>query len=180
MDDQPSRAEAKSGPYFISATASLAEQRPRTLKAGDVFALFGHSGDATDGPGSAEGIYYHDTRYVSRIALRIAGLVPMLLSSAVSTDNAMLTCDLTNPDLVAADTALEHGQIHIRRAKFLWDGACYERLTIRNFLRTGRFVTIEIDFAADFADLFEVRGMQRTRRGHSLPPMVDGARAILA
>jgi glycogen debranching enzyme len=180
MDDQPSRAEGKSGPYFISATASLAEQRPRTLKAGDIFALFGHSGDATDGPGSAEGLYYRDTRYLSRIALRVGGSSPMLLSSAVSTDNAMLTCDLTNPDILAAEQRLEHGQIHIRRAKFLWRGACYERLTVRSFLRERRRIAIEIDFAADFADLFEVRGMQRARHGQNLPPQIDGGRVLLA
>ena len=180
MDDQPSRAEGKSGPYFISATAPLAEQRPRTLKAGDIFALFGHSGDATDGPGSAEGLYYRDTRYLSRVALHIGGVPPMLLSSAVSTDNAMLTCDLTNSDLLAAAPPLEHGLIHIRRAKFLWRGACYERLTVRSFLQASQRITVEIDFAADFADLFEVRGMHRPRRGRSLPPQIDGARALLA
>ena len=180
MDDQTSQPSGKSGPYFISATASLTEQRPRTLKAGDIFALFGHSGDATDGPGSAEGIYYRDTRYLSRIELRIGGLIPMLLSSAVSTDNAMLTCDLTNPDLEEASERLDHGQIHIRRAKFLWGGACYERLTVHNFLQVGQRVTIEIGFAADFADLFEVRGMQRAKIGRSLPPLVDGAQTVLA
>ncbi|MGH7160012.1 MAG: glycogen debranching N-terminal domain-containing protein, partial [Acetobacteraceae bacterium] len=94
-----------SGPFYISATGSLAEQRPRTLKAGDIFAVFGHSGDATDGPGSAEGIYYRDTRYLSRIALSINGARPLLLSSAVSDDNAMLTCDLANPDLHTESSA---------------------------------------------------------------------------
>jgi glycogen debranching enzyme len=180
MDDQPSRPEGKSGPYFISATASLAEQRPRTLKAGDIVALFGHSGDATDGPCSAEGLYYRDTRYLSRVTLRVCGTTPMLLSSAVSTDNAMLTCDLTNPDMLASEPELEHGQIHIRRAKFLWHAACHERLTLRSFLQQSRRITIEIDFAADFADLFEVRGMHRARHGRSLPPQIDGERVLLA
>jgi len=178
MDDH--RPAGASGPYFISATASLSEQRPRTLKDGDTFALFGHAGDATAGPGSAEGLYHRDTRYLSRVQLSFAGAPLMLLSSAVSTDNAMLTCDLTNPDMPAATPFLEHGQIHIRRAKFLCDGTCHERLTIRSYAPGTTHVTLDIDFAADFADLFEVRGMTRPRRGQLLATRLEAAQAVLA
>ncbi len=185
MNDTPhARAEGSPGAYFISATASLAEQQARTLKHGDTFALFGRSGDATDGPGSAEGIYHRDTRYLSRIVLRIGGLSPMLLSSAVSSDNEMLSCDLSNPDLPEqADDlpfGMEHGQIHIRRAKFLWRGTCYERFSVRSFLAEPSRLRLHIDFAADFADLFEVRGMKRARRGKMQVPLVTSACATLA
>ena len=84
--------------FFIPATASLAERRPRTLKHGESFAVFDHSGDAIAGPGSPEGLYYRDTRHLSHLYLTINGLRPILLSSAVRDDNTMLTCDLTNPD----------------------------------------------------------------------------------
>ena len=168
------RAYGSPGAYYISASASLAEAQARTLKNGDTFAVFGHAGDAIDGPGGAEGIYYHDTRYLSRIVLRFAnGAVPMLLSSAVSHDNAMLTCDLSNPDLPADGDVLPHGlargEIHIRRAKFLWRETCYERLSIRSFSpEQTREFRLVVGFAADFVDLFEVRGMQRTRHGRML------------
>ncbi|HUC17343.1 MAG TPA: amylo-alpha-1,6-glucosidase [Acetobacteraceae bacterium] len=180
MDDQPNRSENASGPYFISATASFAEARPRALKAGDTFAVFGHDGDATPGEGSAEGIYHRDTRYLSRLALTIAGMAPMLLSSAVSSDNAMLTCDLANPALKLPSAAIEHGQIHIRRSKFLWNGSCYERLTVRNFSLVPLRITLEIAFAADFVDLFEVRGSQRTRHGSLHAPELTAGCAFLA
>lgn len=181
MDDQPTpRAEGASGPYFISATASLAEQRPRTLKAGDTFALFGHCGDATAGFGSAEGVYHRDTRYLSRMTLSLAGMAPMLLSSAVSSDNTMLTCDLTNPNMLDLAPCLEQGQVHIRRAKFLLNGACHERLTLRSYAASPVRLAIEIAFGADFADLFEVRGMTRVRRGKLQPPRIEDGRALLA
>ena len=180
MDELPSRPESASGPYFISATASFAEGRPRTLKAGDTFAVFGHDGDATAGPGSAEGVYHRDTRYLSRLGLTIGGVAPILLGSAVSSDNAMLTCDLSNPALGEGPDALDHGQVHIRRAKFLWDGACYERLTVRNFSRAPRRINLEIGFGADFVDLFEVRGTKRARRGKLEAPRAEGGRVVLA
>ncbi len=183
-DTQLARAEGSPGAYFISATASLAEQQARTLKHGDTFALFGRSGDATDGPGGAEGIYHRDTRYLSRLMLRIEGLAPMLLSSAVSSDNAMLSCDLSNPDLPDKSGDLpygmEHGQIHIRRAKFLWRGACHERLSVRSYLAEPSRITLTIAFGADFADLFEVRGMKRTRHGEMQAPEITQTAVTLA
>jgi glycogen debranching enzyme len=181
MDEHtPHRAEGAAGPYFISATASLAEQRPRTLKAGDMFALFGHRGDATAGPGGAEGIYFRDTRYLSAMVLSLGGVPPMLLSSAVSTDNAMLTCDLTNPDMADLVPCLNQGQIHLRRAKFLWNAACHERLTVRSYAPERLRISLEVAFAADFADLFEVRGMSRRQRGKMSPPDVGNDRVLLA
>ncbi len=180
MDKLPSRPEDRPGPYFISATASFAEAEPRMLKAGDTFAVFGHDGDATPGEGSAEGIYHRDTRYLSRLTCTIAGSAPILLGSAVSNDNAMLTCDLTNPALGAAPDILEQGQIHVRRARFLWRGTCYERLTVRSFARAPRRLALEIGFAADFADLFEVRGTRRARRGRLEAPLVEAASVTLA
>ncbi|MGH7056388.1 MAG: amylo-alpha-1,6-glucosidase [Acetobacteraceae bacterium] len=181
MDDQPAPwSERGAGPFYISATASLIDQRPRTLKAGDTFAVFGHAGDATAGPRSAEGIYHRDTRYLSRIEIRVNGVRPVLLSSAVSDDNAMLSCDLTNPDLGdARNGGLERGEIHIRRAKFLHSGACHERLVIRNFSEAELHVTLAIGFDADFSDVFEVRGKLRHRHGTRRPAQLAPAEARL-
>lgn len=89
--------------FFIPATASLHERRPRTLKYGNSFAVFDHSGDAISGPGSPEGLYHCDTRYLSHLYLTINAMRPILLSSALRDDNAMLTCDLTNPDFFGDD-----------------------------------------------------------------------------
>ena len=42
---------------------------------------------------------------------------------------------------------------------------CYERLAVRNFDTQPRRLRLGLPFAADFADLFEVRGTTRERRG---------------
>jgi glycogen debranching enzyme len=164
------------GQFVIPATGSLHELRPRTLKHGDTFAVFDHNGDAIGAPGSTDGIYHRDTRYLSHLFLTIDGLRPILLSSTVRDNNAMLTCDLTNPDLgeASGQPALAHDLIHIRRSRFLWNGGCYERMAIRNFNDKARRVCIELGFAADFVDLFEVRGTVRTRRGEHQKPILDG------
>ena len=159
--------------FFIPASASLQERRPRTLKHGDTFAVFDHNGDALAGPGSPEGIYHRDTRYLSHLYLTLDGTRPMLLSSTLRDDNAILTCDLTNIGICDSEgrLVLEHDLIHVRRSRFLWDGACYERLMVRNYSTAPHKVRVEIAFAADFADLFEVRGTRRKRRGTLKPPV---------
>jgi glycogen debranching enzyme len=163
------------GQFVIPATGSLHELRPRTLKHGDTFAVFDHNGDAIGAPGSTDGIYHRDTRYLSHFFLTIDGLRPILLSSTVRDNNAILTCDLTNPDLndAAGKLSLAHDLIHIRRSRFLWNGGCYERMAIRNFHDAARRVRIELGFGADFADLFEVRGTVRKHRGEHRKPEVE-------
>jgi glycogen debranching enzyme len=153
--------------FYIPAAASLQERRPRTLKYGDVFAVFDHNGDATAAPGSPEGIYYRDTRHLSHFSLAIDNARPILLSSTLRDDNATLTCDLTNPDLVGGDNdlVLGHDLIHIRRSRFLWETACFERVALMNFDDEPHTVKLTLGFAADFADLFEVRGARRKRHG---------------
>ena len=167
--------------FYIPATTSLQERRPRTLKHGDTFAVFDHNGDILQGPGSPEGLFHADTRRLSLCRLTIGGLRPLLLSSTLRADNATLTCDLTNPDLFERGRlVLERDVIHVRRTKFLWEGACYERLVIVNHSTEPRRVRLELSFAADFADLFEVRGNRRERRGIVHAPVVRPDRLILS
>ncbi|WP_337877221.1 amylo-alpha-1,6-glucosidase [Elioraea sp.] len=153
--------------FYIPATTSLAERRPRTLKHGDMFGLFDPDGDIAEGEGSPDGLYFRDTRVLSRLTLTIEGRRPIHLSSRVSDDNHLLTVDLTNPDILDADgrLVLPRDVIHLMRTRFLHDGTCFERLRLENFDSTPREVELAIAFAADFADLFEVRGHRASGRG---------------
>ena len=96
-------------------------------------------------------------------------------------DNATMTCDLSNPDLYDGEghLRLEHDRIHVRRSRFLWDAACFERLSVCNFDDQPHRLVLEINFSADFADLFEVRGTRRARRGETVPPKFISAGVIL-
>jgi glycogen debranching enzyme len=168
--------------YVIAAAASLQDLRPLVLKYGDCFAVFDHNGDAISGPRSAEGLYYRDTRHLSHLSIAFDGARPMLLSSTLRDDNATLTCDLTNPDMFDAKGRLiiQHDLIHVRRTRFLWKAACFERLNIRNFDDRPRRIQLGIGFAADFADLFEIRGSHRERRGEIHAPEVGRTQTTLS
>ena len=125
------------------------------------------------------GIFHNDTRYLSGVQLLIDGQRPLLLSSAVENDNVVLTVDLSNPDIYQGHAiVLPREILHMRRSKFLWHGACYERIAIHNFDARPQKCWLTINFAADFADLFEVRGIQRKRRGDITCAVIGGAKTI--
>lgn len=160
--------------HLIPASDSMLERPRRTLKHDDLFGVFDMNGDAIHSPDGPDGLFYCDTRHLSHLHLTVNGTRPMMLSSTLRDDNVLLTCDLTNADIhdKQGRLVLEHDLIHLSRSRFLWNATAYERLHIRNFDEKSHRITIEMGFAADFADLFEVRGMQRPRRGTVHPPEV--------
>jgi glycogen debranching enzyme len=144
--------------------------------------VFDTNGDIVGGKDSPDGLYYRDTRYLSRLELRLCGKRPMVLSSTVRNDNAGLSCDLTNPDLHSpgGETLIENDRIHLRRSRFLWDGVCYELLAVRNFDTKPHRLKVELGFAADFCDLFEVRGNKREANGRYEAPRIGSVDVLLA
>jgi glycogen debranching enzyme len=149
-----------------TAPSAAGDSRTRVLKQGDSFAVFNRYGDIVSGMDSAYGIYRHDTRFLSRFELRLNQHRPIALSSHMREDNASLRVDLANPDVIVPGGGLMRRElVHINRLIFLWGGAAYERLLVHNFALEPYALTLGIHFAADFADLFEVRGEKRNRRG---------------
>lgn len=163
--------------FYIAANASLADRKRWTLKHGDTFALFDHFGDVVaDGP---DGIFHHDMRFLTRSALRIEGQQPLLLSSAMQSNNIVLSVDLTNPDLMRNDElVLAKDSIHVARAIFLWHATCYELLALRSFDNTPRRIRLALSFDADFADLFEVRGFRRRSERGEVSRTVPDERSL--
>jgi glycogen debranching enzyme len=168
-------------PYSVSAAVSISERRYRTLKNGDTFGVFDHGGDILSVGGGADGLYHHDTRYLSRFDLMLNGMRPLLLSSTLGPDNVMLTSDLSNASTADLGVgALDQGVLHVQRSVFLGDGTCHGRLAIHNFRSLHSRVRLELCFEADFADLFEVRGMRREHRGKRLPTVLARDRVTLS
>src|SRR5207248_11641950 len=59
------------------------------------------------------------------------------------------------------------------RSRFLWQGVCYEEIKIVNYGLAPLIIPMRIDVGADFADIFEVRGTRRERRGGRLDDEVQ-------
>lgn len=173
----PDRSEE--APFYIPATASATRPR-RTLKYGDTFGVFDSHGDIGASAGGPDGLFHADTRYLSRLELLVNGLQPLLLGSNLRDDNAAFTVDLTNPDLYFNDRLLlPKDTVHIVRTLFLWRGLAYQRIRLRNYGDRRVAIRLTLMFDSDFADLFEVRGIRRERRGTLVRRTFGVDRAIL-
>jgi glycogen debranching enzyme len=152
-------------PFYIPATATSTRLR-RVLKHDDTFAVFDSHGDIGTTPGGPDGVYFDDTRFLSRLEMSLNGMQPLLLGSNIRDDNALLAVDLTNPDIYFENRLLlAKDTIHIVRTVFLWRGTAYQRIALRNHGERAIGINLSLTFGNDFADLFEVRGMRRPRRG---------------
>ena len=159
--------EAPAPQFAIAVSATLQQRRTRTLKHGDTFAVFDHRGDIGGEPGNPEGLYHRDTRMLSQLQLLLEEARPLLLSSMTQDDNAVFTADLSNPDLLEdGKIALRRENIHLNRMKFIWNGACYERLVVRNFSDRPLELAFDVPLRVGLRGPFRGAGRapQRARR----------------
>ncbi len=167
--------------YYVRASSALADDRTRVLKYGDTFAVFNRYGDIEAFGPSQFGLFHAESRHLSRFAMRINQQQPLLLSSTIRDDNAFLSVDLTNLDSpVNGEESLPRGTVHIFRSHFLWEASCYEHVRLLNYGLQPVRISLLLQFEADFADIFEVRGTKRARRGQRLPDQVEGDAVTLA
>ena len=164
--------------YHIEATESLVERTLRTLKHNDLFAVFDSQGNFAGGTLGPDGLFYKDTRFLSEFTVRLGGAEPLQLGSVLLDDNGAMVVDLTNADLHTAKGRvwLHRESVHVSRFKFLNDSSSFERIRLRSYGPIGRTISVDLNFDADFADLFEVRGTRRTARGtKTMTRLSDGA-----
>jgi glycogen debranching enzyme len=157
--------ETPETPFYIPGTGSSTRPR-RTLKQGDCFAVLDSHADIGVTPGGPDGIFFCDTRYLSHLEILLNGSQPLLLGSNVRDDNSILTVDLTNPDIfIDQKLSQPKDALHVVRTFFLLRGVAYQRLRMHNHGNRPFDVRLSVAYGSDFADLFEVRGLRRKRRG---------------
>src|SRR5205823_2467400 len=75
---------------------------------------------------------------------------------------------------------IARGALHIFRTKFLLEGICYDRIRVSNFSLRPIPVTVLFQIESDFADIFEVRGARRERKGTRLATQLKADEMVLA
>jgi len=143
------------------------------LKHGNLFLLTDPFGDIhPDSRGL--GLYDLDTRVLSCAVLRINGVRPTLLR-AQSAANHISTIQLTNPEL-RRDPAIKSNKqdalalraISVMRRRWIAGGLA-ERIEVTNYSATTQRIELDLQLDVDDADIFEVRGRVRDRRGTFRP-----------
>jgi glycogen debranching enzyme len=124
------------------------------------------------------GLYAGDTRVLSRLELRIDGHRPLVLRTGTAA-GFRNTIQMTNPDLARnplekgdAAAMLARQSLGIVRERSISDGLD-ERVRIHNYTMHPERCQVTLALDADFADIFEVRGVRRPARGERAPATVE-------
>jgi glycogen debranching enzyme len=160
--------------FYIHARSSLFDIQTRVLMRGDVFAVFDRYGDLRALGAGGHGLFYNESRHLSKSVLRLANGSLLLLGSMVTEDNARLIVDLSNSELESpGGRRLLPRAVHVQRTKFLRENECQEGIRVRNYslLPVGLELVLEVE--ADFADIFEVRGHPSKKPRQLLSPEID-------
>ena len=167
--------------YYVLASSGATTGASRVLAHAQSFAVFDTTGDIAVSPLEALGLFYRDTRFLSRFELLIDAKAPCFLNSYLSDDNAELLINLTNPHLRERDGAISVARtsIQLERSWVLVDAALYHRITARNYTRERVRFPLDLSFGSDFADLFEVRGVKRKHKGKRARTRVTRGAVVL-
>ncbi|HJP65915.1 MAG TPA: amylo-alpha-1,6-glucosidase [Actinomycetota bacterium] len=146
--------------------------RVLSIKEGETFLYSDTEGNLNDRAEFGLGLYHRDSRFLSHFFMTVSGRTPVLLSSSAER-SYMSHIDLTNPDLRDGDGAVTVPQqtLNIRRTRAI-RGRLFERVRVKNYNPHRAQVMLQFALAADFADIFEIRGMFREERGRLHPPVV--------
>jgi glycogen debranching enzyme len=129
------------------------------------------------------GLYLGDTRVLNRYEMRINGARPVVLRTGGGAGYGG-SIQLTNPDIARnpiekgdANNILQRQSLGIVRERLLSDGLG-ERIRIQNYTMHPERCRLTLRVDADFADIFEVRGVAREKRGERLPDVRDEDRVV--
>jgi glycogen debranching enzyme len=168
-------------PYYIRASATTSDIPRLVVKCDDAFCVLDHHGDLPALPESEFGFYVSGTRFLRTLELTVHGQRPLRLRAAVSEDGRQVAVDMTNPDLCHGEIVVLKGRtLRLARRLSLEPGALEQSLAVENFGVRPHELVLTWHYAADFADVFEVRGMIRDRRGELQPPVVESSGVRLA
>jgi glycogen debranching enzyme len=162
-----------------SVTPPLDIREVQTIKHDRVFLCCDRYGDIPRGNAAALGLYFMDTRFLSRYELRIDGERPVFLHAEADRNYSMLVETTRRVPVIDPTGTARTDNVSISRQRWV-EGGMQETIRVRNFSARQRRVRIDLSFAADFLDLFEVRGWAREGRGEMLGPEVGTDRVRLA
>ena len=142
-----------------------------TLIDGKTFLSTTFSGDIMP-PGAPDvGFFHDDTRFLSRLELRVGGYRTVVLSSSTEQAFASQIEVTTGKNTLRDSYEIPENTVHIRREQLLSGNILYDYLTFENFNFTELELQIELVYEADFMDVFQVRGVAREKPGHYYQPI---------
>lgn len=120
----------------------------------------------------AAGLYLRDTRFLSHFALKLNGTdLDRLSARTVGPATALIT--MANELLKLPDGTLLPHSIAVEQRVDL-GSTMTVKVTIHNYGRLSLPARLDMELAADFRDLFDIRGVKHVKRGDIHKPTFDG------
>ena len=161
-DTAPGDVEAMELERRVDVPTTPAYQRlvePVVLKHGNLFLLCTDAGDIV--PRTDQGLYFHDMRHLSAATLRLN-----------AEPCRVLLADAGDGHRSVHQLGINEQRLGLRREKVL--GAAFvELITLENYTSDAVECALELEYAADFADMFVIRGLHPGRRGKVHSPRVS-------
>lgn len=165
---------------LVPQPSSIVDLRDvQVIKEDRTFLVSDPYGDVPADNTSALGLYHDDTRFLSRLEVTLNHLRPLLLHSSAEGDYVQIVEVVYPVRRVRYGGREQKDNISLQRYRVL-SGSLYERLQVRNFGLETRRIRLSIEFAADFMDIFEVRGFERERGGQPQPARVERSQVALS
>ena len=165
--------------YYVLASSLASRRRKHVLAHSDTFVVFDQSGDIPFAVEEELGLFFRGTRHLSQLEMLVGGESPFFLSARVTPDNLRSVANLTNNDVQDDGRVTPRSTLSIRRTTLLCGAQLLVRLVVHSFFHDAIRLRLLFRFAADFADVFEVRGLRRARTGTLEPPVREGAALVL-
>jgi glycogen debranching enzyme len=155
-------------PWTTSASASIAgDGGVVTLVEGSAFCISNRGGEID--ASHPQGLFFRDTRFLSEMRLVLNNVTPEPLAATAADPFSAVFVLRGMPSRGHADSHLV-----LFRRRYVGRGM-REDIEIENFGEEAAFCSVEIELAADFADLFEVKEGRVHKQGQ-LDVRSEGAR----
>jgi len=161
-------------PRLVYQNAEPRKVNNLTLIDGKTFLSTTIAGDIMP-PGAPDvGFFHDDTRFLSRLELRVDGYRTVVLSSSTEQTFASQIELTTGKSTMRETYEIPENTVHIRREQLLSSETLFDNFSFENFNFHELELNIELAYEADFMDVFQVRGVAREKLGQYYLPSVRG------
>lgn len=138
----------------------------RTIKNNKIFLVTDQNGDIIGGNTSGFGLYTDDTRFLSRLELKLNDTKPVILSSSSEAGHSsvIIGTNVIMSDYTDSDKEIIQETVQVKRESIIY-GAFFETITIANYNLFEVGLKLDLFFDADFLDIFEVRNIVPGEKG---------------
>src|ERR1700760_952649 len=150
-----------------------------SLIQGTTFFAGTRGGDLSPSGAPHIGLFRNDTRFLSRYELLINQQEPVVLSSSTEgPDCSRIELTVRGGSVPGENLDLPINTVYVHREQFLDKDHLYDVIEIQNFHHAEATLAVELAFAADFMDIFQVRGLLRGKSGLYFAPGVNNSTVL--